>query len=266
MARNLSGKPRVEGRAPEAVSYRPFSNKVNATAAQWFATPIMPIAATKIGPYLGRADGACLVKLADGRIAFSKPRPEKPNNATVAREKIASDLAFRLGVPVPPVLVRPPCTDHPQHTALSLVVLPGGRAWGEGGAARRSLFIEPLEALRIFWSWIADIDHADHPGNLMWEIAEGKGVVAGIDHSWSLNHLQVANPLTLPVCAGYGTATLVGSDGAREATLARIEGLEWTDIEAIVIRLKDILTPQEQDLILTLLRVRQRELRRLLGY
>lgn len=116
-----------------------------------------------------------------GRRAYMKPLKVDPDPkfARAAREKIASDLAHDLDVPVPPVVLRTreaPCRDE-RHVAISLVMYPAQWPWsevkplvydaGEVGALIRSAL--PIAAARglAFDFWVDQRDHDDHPHNIV---------------------------------------------------------------------------------------------------
>jgi hypothetical protein len=228
------------------------------TAALWFEKPIQQVTITPLGPFSATADGACPVELPGGRRAYAKPRPDVARNLVVAREKIASDLAFLLGFRVAPVLV---CTPQPPtwqfHTALSLATLPSARAWGAGGQQHLGTVAEQLEALRVFWTWIGDQDHSNHGANLLFAVGSGGCDILAIDHSWSLCHGNKTDSLAVGVSPGYGTGGLPGAAGWARAAIEKILSLEWGRIEEVVQRLHPILAVSEQETILKILKDRR---------
>jgi hypothetical protein len=228
-----------------------------AKADEWFQNPIQAIAVTSTGPFSATADGACPVEFDRGTAGFVKPRPGAAKNLVVAREKIAFDLAYLLGLPVAPVVVRlPDPPDWPHYSALSLVVSPTARLWGAGGY-NIATAAECLEALRVFWTWIGDNDHNGHPGNLLFLMHSGQCEVTAIDHSYSLCHGNQATPLQVGVCQGYGTANLPGASVWRAAVIDKIKSVEWSMVEQTVRRLEPILGKGEQDKIIGILSARR---------
>ncbi len=242
-----------------------FASDALSTAEQWFDEPIQSIPVKPLGPFSATADGACQVALQDGSIAFVKPRPDAPRNLVVAREKIASDLAYLLELPVAPVVVRTPMPEQgwPHHSAMSLSCLKAARLWAAGGDAHRVAAGRALEALRVFWTWIGDNDHNGHGNNLLFEVRADDVAVVGIDHSYSLCHGNSGNPLAVGECKGYGTK----GDFAATAQLAivNIRSLEWPKIEPIVTRMHPILTGEEQERMLKILKERRAHLGKFLG-
>ncbi len=122
-----------------------------------------------------------------------------------------------------------------------------------------------LEALRVFWTWIGDNDHNGHGQNLLYKIESGDCQIMAIDHSFSLCHGNQNDPLAVGACMGYGTAALPGCAAATRLTVTLILSLEWGIVENIVRRLNVILTDEEQDRILEILKVRRQQLTAILG-
>jgi hypothetical protein len=242
-----------------------FAAEALPTADRWFQEPVQLIPVTPLGPFSATADGACQVALADGAVAFVKPRPDAPRNLVVAREKIAADLAHILELPVAPVVVRLPMPDQgwPHHSAMSLSCLKAGRLWAAGGDVHRAIAGQTLEALRVFWTWIGDGDHNGHGQNLLFEVRAGGVAVVAIDHSYSLCHQNAANPLAVGECNGYGTKDEFRATA--QLTLVKIRTLEWSTVESIVQRMHPILTAEEQERILKILKERRDRLGALLG-
>lgn len=222
------------------------------TADLWYEQPIQSISITPMGPFSATADGACQVALPDGDTAYAKPRPDTARNLVVAREKIASDLGYRLGLPVAPVVVRlpDPANGWNYYSALSLARLKGARLWAAGGAAHLDRAATALEELRVFWTWIGDHDHNGHGQNLLFAIQSGVCDVMAIDHAFSLCHGNQKDPFTVGVSQGYGTTGRADCAATAQDMVTKILSLDWDNVEKIVRRLSDIIAPAEQDWIL----------------
>jgi hypothetical protein len=236
-------------------------------AAQWFQSPIQTIPVTTLGPFSATADGACPVQFGTSDRGYVKPRPDAEKNIIVAREKIASDLGYLLGLPVATVIIRTPGPDltaWPHHSAMS-AANPVARAWGDGGVAHLATAAEQLERLRTFWTWIRDSDHNGHPQNLVYSLKSGRCDVLAIDHSHSLCHGNTANSLAVSASQGYGTVGMPGCADWTRAEIDNIMSLEWAKVEDLVRRLRAVIRTTEQDKILQILRERRANLGHLLG-
>jgi hypothetical protein len=235
------------------------------TAGLWFQDPIQTIAARATGNFSPTADGACPIEFGDNRSAFVKPRTE--NKILVAQEKIAADLGYLLGLPVAPIVILnpDPSNNWPHHTAMSLVVNKSARLWVAGGDVHMPIAAEPLERLRVFWTWIGDCDHNNHGANLLFAVSEGKIELCAIDHGHSLSRYCHPDPLAVPASSGYGTGGLLHHKSWAQSEIAKIMSLDWGSVENVVYRLHAILTKEEQERILNILKKRRDHLATFLG-
>jgi hypothetical protein len=127
---------------------------------------------------------------------FAKPALA-PNSGVPrgAHEKIASDLASFLGLPVPPVaLWKNPLNDDLFSISLNAFRQP--LTFAQSELMRTPSFMknaaEQIAAGCVFHSWIADQDHRGHPENILVD-ANGDEETPGlafIDHAFSLSYDQ----------------------------------------------------------------------------
>ncbi len=242
---------------------RQYIPQVEVLAKTWYDNPIQNIAVDPIGEFSPTADGACRVRFESWRIGFVKPRPESANLRVVVNEKIASDLGFLLDLPVAAVVVREPDTTWSSRSALSLAALASARPWDVADADRDAELDNRLEALRVFWSWIGDVDHNGNQGNLLYERASQEVRILAIDHSYALGHGGI-DAASAPPSAGYGQAQ---SDVAliRNSIIDRIEQIDMPTVNNIVSRLAgDMFTVHDAQEVVDWLEVRRQNLRRLL--
>jgi hypothetical protein len=105
--------------------------------------------------------------LPSGCIGYAKRAVTAAQMPEGAHEYIAAELAYLIGVSVPPVSF---WSDRfGQHFSLSIRAFPEAVQWDEikisnvDREALRSVF----SASAVFHAWIADNDHAGHPDNLV---------------------------------------------------------------------------------------------------
>lgn len=105
-----------------------------------------------------------------------------PGAERAAREKLASDLAFDLGLHVPAVLLtsRDAPADQERHVCLSAVQYPHQWSWSQisehmqlSPASTISAMARPdLEAVAaaawVFDTWVGQREHDEHPHNIVW--------------------------------------------------------------------------------------------------
>jgi hypothetical protein len=130
------------------------------------------------------------------------------------------------------------------------------RTWGRGTDELRERAAPALEALRVFWTWIADSDHEGHYENLLY-VREGDVVkLAAIDHAQSLGHGLRGDLLAIPASIGYGAHALPGAKEAGDRLVERIQSFSHDELDIIISRLGGILTQADQRKISDLLKVR----------
>jgi hypothetical protein len=227
---------------------RHFPDWAEKIGEDWMENPIQSLTVVRLSEFSGSADGACRVEFAvDGsRVGFVKPREDK-SSCVVAHEKIASDLAAKLGLPVPPVLIRKSeaGNEWDRLTALSLACLPSPRHWAEAPLAMTDYSASVLEQLRVFWSWIGDYDHNNHPANLLYQLrGEGSPQFLSIDHSYILP--DCGDPLTTQACGGYDSGTHAAAPAARDRMMNLIEALDRLMVQHLVTRLVGVVLTVDQ--------------------
>lgn len=140
--------------------------------------------ANQAGTIQGEAGGYFVE--ADGfeRRAYLKPtniHADAAQVARAAREKIASDLAYDLGLPVPAAqlttLSSPPPGCEPT-VVVSLVQYPTQHPWAlikahplDGGNPLSLALAQVLTTcapMLAFDTWLDQTDHGDHPHNIVW--------------------------------------------------------------------------------------------------
>lgn len=245
---------------------RKFHDWAERIAADWMANPIQSVPVVQLSEFTSSADGACRVSFGDDeRIAFVKPREEK-GSRVIAHEKIASDIGKLLGLPVAPVVIRAKEADPPwdRFTAMSLSCLAAPRHWGDTPLALDDTIVGVLEPLRVFWTWLGDTDHNNHPHNILYELpVRGHPRFAAIDHSYILP--DGTDPLTAPVCGGYDTASHAAAPPVRQRMLDAIEALDVAKLQHLVTRLVGtVLTDDQARQTITWLESRRANLRAIL--
>lgn len=126
--------------------------------------------------------GVCLAS-ARGlpRRAYAKPiaaPDENPERARAAREKIASDLAFDLGLSVPPAqLATMTIADRVRPVVLSLEMYPESWIWPEVAAqstgpsvygAALGKVLADCSPMLAFYTWLGQGDSGDTANNILW--------------------------------------------------------------------------------------------------
>jgi hypothetical protein len=117
----------------------------------------------------------------DRRVYLKPGTASAPDLALIAaREKIVSDLAHDLSLPVPPaqLAIRRDAADGcPKHVVVSLVMYPVQWPWEQvrylqvddspQGLALAKV-LGDCAGMLAFDTWVDQEDHADHPSNVVW--------------------------------------------------------------------------------------------------
>ncbi|HXW96860.1 MAG TPA: hypothetical protein VEI47_04680 [Gemmatimonadales bacterium] len=234
--------------------YRRFDNSVEGVAKAWRQQVVTSEAWTVVRTAgIGEAQ-SLFVTAPNHPGGYAKPGKNDPPIAVLPRaahEKIASDLAYELELPVPPVVlwVRPsPPQGQETYAAISTVPFTNAQMWSTIRQAghlveRLTLELNPTcSAMAAFDTWVWNTDRHNE-GNLLVteEIVGGETSVvraAYIDYAYSLSHSW---PSPAEVQRG-GCVACYPSFGvqpdleAMSATVTRIESLPDSVIEEVVKR------------------------------
>jgi hypothetical protein len=221
------------------------------------------------------------------RRAYMKPRrrDSDPNKARAAREKIAADLAFDLGAPVPPVVltVRNDSAEEERFVCCSLVMYPRQWSWeqvkgtmpGEPSKAPEDLLVDRLPTAAAvslaFDTWLDQTDHGDHPHNIVFgydpdDLEDASYVF--LDYSFSMGNGGAWNDGRFEYCQPAAFPPLMMQTLDKSALSESIEKIEdYSDgqIRTIVDRIPDEhLAPHQRTVIARALCERRHLLRQAL--
>jgi hypothetical protein len=234
------------------MSLRGFTAELEALASEW-RSQIESTAAWSVIGKVPRGQDAGVVVQAGELRGYAKPGRRESLCCRAAHEKIASDLAFDLGLPVPPVLLwrRPKVaiTDE-EFTAISASAFVPIYAWEQVChdpelGPRFGAALAPIAcAMCPFDTWVGNTDR--HNGGNVVVTMQPDGIRAAyIDYAYALSHDWARVPdarARVDAVRPYPTAAPVDPQCAR-ATIDRIEGLPQAQIELIVNRIPDEFLP-----------------------
>jgi hypothetical protein len=188
-----------------------------------------------------------------------------PYCARAAREKICSDLAYDIGVNVPPVVLahRENCGSEEKYVAVSLVLYPLQWPWvlvkerlrlltDTGKLIRDSVSQGAAAAALVFDTWVDQLDHSDaHDHNIVWGFEStdmAKNAMVFLDYAWSLGFKRPRESIGGWESEGYkkiGRAPFppqlidLASDQQLNAILQRVESYPEKKIRDIVTRVPE---------------------------
>jgi hypothetical protein len=208
----VQASPAVAQQAPAAPApvglarFRVFSNDASALGDNWCNYPEAPLAWTPdptIAAKPGVEGGFWMV--CPPHRGYAKPlNPNRadPHRAPIAAvEKITSDLAHHLRLPVPPLTLfdrQNPPAGEPRYISISAppfdVLVPWGDVIAAPAvyAAIAPLAVPVMSAMIAFDTWVECHDHLNHPGNLLVSAAAAVPVAADlafIDYSYAMTHV-----------------------------------------------------------------------------
>lgn len=254
------------------MSLRRFSKAQLERCSAWFDLVETPDEWTDIGPIGEGESQSVRVKYGD-TVGVAKPGPPKASDLVcrAAHEKIAFDLAHRLDLPVPPVILWGKDMGHHYIRGRSIsgwAFLQAGK-WDD--AARLGLLTSELitsaspvvSAMRVFHTWISDTDRKSDHTQVDLDSAEVLGV-AFIDHAFSMSFQWKQPGAPIGACPAYMPAP--EDRGTMVHTADLISQISDAEIERIVNRIPaGYLPPVERQHVLDNLKGRRGNLGALLG-
>lgn len=247
---------------------RPFSADVEALAADWRKRCETAGDEWKLTSITGEVHGEAAGYFVTSGTVNGYAKPSKIDNSAnswprAAHEKIAANLAFEVGLPLPPVLLhrwsKPPKGDQPL-VAISLQPFLNVHKWKAVEAVpavcqQMKLELKPIaSALVPFDTWL---DNSDRPnnGNLIVSKDSSDPAIplrlAYIDYANSMLCVWRNTPSTqLAARPIYPTDQKDADVAIMEESLKRIEGIGDTVIQDIVAQIPDdFATPDQKKVI-----------------
>lgn len=248
----------ISAPSPARGVHRSFSPDAENLARAWrdLAEAPMPWAPDLATPAKPGVEGGFWVEAPPYR-AWAKPRVDR-GACVPALEKIASDLACYLRLPVPPVTLYRRAGVAPGEAELhsvSAVPFKSVYTWGDlrqdpaifavakAGASRC------MSAMSVFDTWLACHDHVDHPGNLLVTIEgvdQPKPWFAYIDYSYSMTHTWRAGSFTETFVAPMYSPEVPEDLAEMRNTIRSILALPDDALERVVSAVPDGYLPADQ--------------------
>jgi hypothetical protein len=230
--------------------YRRFADAENDLASDW-STRAQSLDPWVRGAHVGTGESQSIhVSRPDGVRAIAKPAFQKGTDVPrAAHEKIASDLAHALGIPVPPVLLWEDPNDS-ERFAISARAFRQPLTWDQAKPFLTPEFVSNaapiLAAGFVFHAWIGDSDHAGNVGNVLID-AESTPELPGlafIDHAFSMTYewKNVDGPCTA-LSSYYISRAEMPEDAIADAVL-RVQTVSSEAIREIVGRIPAIYLPE----------------------
>jgi hypothetical protein len=245
---------------PNASRLQFFEAETLALRASWSGCAVAPHTWERIGNNGGTDSAPFDVKDQNGLRGKAKPGFIKPDVSRAAHEKIASDLAALLDLPIPPVtlckltsangLQQDPNQPGDPFVCVSAWAFPTCDEWRIHAAViteeEKASTIIPLSAVWVFDSWISaqDRDHSKHI--LVSPSGQPPLEIACIDYAFSLSQAWASG--AVPGAAGWQMPFEVAKRDVAtvSATANRVASMKDTEIEEIVNRIENGWLPDDR--------------------
>jgi hypothetical protein len=208
-------------------------------------------------------------------------KPIKPHPCPfAAHEKIASDLAYDLALPVAPVTLWDrgvQANGDCQFVAISAVPFSQPREWGKingdptlSGLTNsiRQRMRPVMSAMCVFDAWVHNTDHDNHPGNLLVSADPDQTLplrLAYIDYSYSMIHSWPHDEWNAASCPPPYDRHVPVDMTVLQETAQRIQALPTATIREVVERIPpEFVNDADRAKLITALLDRQRRITEIL--
>jgi hypothetical protein len=251
-------------------SYRSFADTIEELAKDWARKCCSSETWDDLG-WFGGSESRPFRVSNQKIIGLAKPGMQKVDGIPrAAHEKIASDLAFELGLPVPPVILwdRQSAGDpnRERYVAISAWAFTPALSWDEGSKnlsedSRKQASVV-VSAMLPFETWISAQDRkSDH---LLIKVVGGRLEVAFIDYAFSLSQSWPGIDANVGQSPSY--VPVVRDNAAIGAVSDRILNFGNDKIKTIIERIPNEYLPQSRrEIIIANLLSRRNKIKRIMG-
>ena len=228
------------------IQLRHFVDEIELTATSWFEKPF--VNDWRIDParptLRGETGPRWAVNTRSGAVGVAKPIKKTLSNPNAAHEKIASDLAYLLDLPVPPVALwdRGPHQLENRYVCVSLAVFEHAledRSAIEAARASAQLITPAIGGMYAFYDWATAADR--HDRHVLYGAFGGKEGLAFIDFGRSFDPMFERDMDNYEHRAKYLDDT---SLRARDEVRTRIDELDDGTIRQVVYRIPEVFLPR----------------------
>lgn len=249
-------------------SYRAFPSEIEQFAADWSKDVVSNEAWKDLGPF--GASESRPFKVENGRmVGLAKPGEKKGDGiARAAHEKIVSDFAYLLGLPVPPVILWDRGqTPHERFVSISAWAFTPALGWDQASQLltekHKAEASEVVSAMLPFEAWISAQDRkSDH---LLVNVASHDDIqLAFIDYAYSLSMSWPGANAAVGAPGQY--VPVPKHEGAIRGVTDSILNLDEETIKTVVRRVPvEYLPADKASIIVSNLVSRKSDLRGILG-
>ena len=238
--------------------YRRFLPELEQLASQWNCTAETSDHWTDLELADSTESKPRKVQNQDGLLGVAKPGIKRPDGvARAAHEKITSDLAYHLGLPVPPVILWDRGTNiddtAERYTGISAWAFPQPLSWDKAvkqlSENMQNSASASLSAMYTFETWITATDRKPAHILVYLEDEDESVRLAFIDYAYSMTYQWKSE--NAPAGTSQWCLELPKDTGAIQEIVDKIEALDDEVISTIVSRVPETyLTPSQSNLII----------------
>jgi hypothetical protein len=253
-------------------SFRAFSADLETMANSWAKSAVTTEVWKDLG-FFGNTESKPFRVSSGNVLGIGKPGAKKADNVCrAAHEKVASDLAFELRLPIPPVILLDMGelkeADRVRYVAISAIPFPQPSSWGQASATftdqHKNEASQVMSAMLAFETWVSCNDRKDDHVLAYLSAAAQPLQLAFIDYAFSMSYHW-----TVPDDPAGLTGTYLPvqkDDDALRTMVDRIEQFDDAKLNGIVTRIPNEYLPEEkQTLIIANLKNRKQKLHTLFG-
>jgi hypothetical protein len=253
-------------------SFRAFSGDLETMADSWAKSAVTTEVWKDEGFFVNTESKPFRVS-SGNVVGIGKPGEKKADNVCrTAHEKISSDLAFELKLPIPPVILLDMGelkeANRERYVAISAIPFPQPSSWGQASATftdqHKNEASQVMSAMLAFETWVSCNDRKDDHVLAYLPAAAHPLQLAFIDYAFSMSYHW-----TVPDDPAGLTGTYLPvqkDDDALRTMVDRINQFEDDKVRDIVTRIpREYLQEAKQALILANLKSRKEKLHTLFG-
>lgn len=223
-----------------AFNFRRFAPLTMQVEAVWSTSVITTDVWTATGVGWGHTNTKPIeVKNAADYKAVQKPGNPTKGNLIPAREKIAADLAYIVGLPVPPVVLRD--IGGGTFVAISGMAFETSVTWGQAkgglGGVQGAALIDAASAMLPFEAWIDAQDRHNEGNVLIGLMPSGEPIPAWIDYAFSMDLVWGGNLKTACTLSPVYPPVGAVNPALMTEVAERILAIKDEDIEGVVKRI-----------------------------
>lgn len=223
---------------------RDFASEIEKVADLWFANPVTTDTWQATGKTWGSESQPYEVSNQNNLRGVAKPGLNRPVDITrrAANEKIASDLAYLLNLPLPPIVLWDRGDGvNERYASISAWAFENAIEWphARAGLSKQQLKIasRAAGAMQLFDTWVAAQDRKDEHLLVRDDADASRLGLAYIDYAYAVSYEWSQSQTPAPGLRPSSPSCVVADADAAKELLTRVQAIEEHAIKDIVNRI-----------------------------